>query len=90
MNFLAETATEVIARNVLNDETKTSDNLWYEESLPTETILSGLLVQVKGNGDCIEALRKITNNVIQLGGSMTVGRGLCKMTIDGGDDNVNS
>lgn len=90
MNFLAETATEVIARNVLNDETKTSDNLWYEESLPTETILSGLLLQVKGNGQCMQALKDITKDAIQLGGSMTVGRGLCQMIIDGGANNANS
>lgn len=86
MNFLAETATEVIARNKLDDDTKTTVKgaLWYEESLPTETILSGLLVQVKGNGDCVEELAKITKGAIQLGGSMTVGRGLCQMIIDGG------
>ncbi len=83
MNFLAETATEVIARNVLNDETKTSDNLWYEESLPAETILSGLLVAVKNNPADINELQKHIGKTIQLGGSMTVGRGLCRMTIAG-------
>jgi CRISPR-associated protein Cmr4 len=84
MNFLAETATEVIARNKLDDDTKTTVKgaLWYEESLPTETILSGLLLEVKGNH--ISDIVKIAKNPIQLGGSMTIGRGLCQMIIDGG------
>jgi CRISPR-associated protein Cmr4 len=84
MNFLAETATEVIARNKLDDDTKTTVKgaLWYEESLPTETILSGLLLQVKGNH--IADIVGIAKDPIQLGGSMTVGRGLCQMIIDNG------
>jgi CRISPR-associated protein Cmr4 len=90
MNFLAETATEVIARNVLNDDTKTSDNLWYEESLPTETILSGLLLEVKEKQDYVKELGKHITNPIQLGGSMTVGRGLCQIIIDGGTKNADS
>lgn len=85
MNFLTETATEVIARNKLDDETKTTVKgaLWYEESLPAETILSGLLVQVRGDGGYIDEIAKLTENTLQFGGSMTVGRGLCKMIIAG-------
>jgi CRISPR-associated protein Cmr4 len=87
MNFLAETATEVIARNKLDDDTKTTVKgaLWYEESLPAETILSGLLLEVKG--DYLSDIVKIAKNPIQLGGSMTVGRGLCQMIIDSGGQN---
>lgn len=44
LSFLLETATEVSARIVINDESKTAENLWYEETLPTETILSGLVI----------------------------------------------
>jgi CRISPR-associated protein Cmr4 len=90
INFLAETATEVIARNKLDDDTKTTVKgaLWYEESLPTETILSGLLLQVKGNH--IADIVEIAKNPIQLGGSMTVGRGLCQMIIDNGGSDANS
>ena len=83
MNFLAETATEVSARNVLN-ENKTSKNLWYEESLPTETILSGLLVVAnkrKIDENLIDQVRGLVEKPIQLGGKMTVGRGLCRVTI---------
>lgn len=48
LNFLLLTATEVIARIKLKDDTKTVDSetgaLWYEEALPTETILYSLVV----------------------------------------------
>lgn len=84
MSFLAETATEVTARNIL-DENKTSANLWYEESLPSETILSGLLVavHVKAKSDEVfKIIKKLADKPIQLGGSMTVGRGLCQVGLD--------
>lgn len=87
MNFLAETATEITARNELK-ENKTSNNLWYEESLPTETILSGVLAMV-GNRKEIDVVKEVKNlceKPIQLGGNMTVGRGLCRIIIaDGGE-----
>jgi CRISPR-associated protein Cmr4 len=101
MSFLAETATEVTARNVLS-ENKTSNNLWYEESLPSETILSGLLVAVHvkaTSDDVFKTIKNLTAKPIQLGGSMTVGRGLCQIGLDyqvpqkdqnGGADNANS
>ncbi len=86
MNFLAETATEVTARNVLNDN-KTSNNLWYEESLPAESILSGVLANVGNRQDIIDSVRKICEKPIQLGGNMTVGRGLCRVVVHGGGGN---
>ncbi|HEX8565161.1 MAG TPA: type III-B CRISPR module RAMP protein Cmr4 [Pyrinomonadaceae bacterium] len=83
MNFLAETATEVIARNKLDDEKKATVQgaLWYEESLPSETILSGLLVSMRNNEADVTTLREISRKALQFGGSMTVGRGLCRLTI---------
>jgi CRISPR-associated protein Cmr4 len=39
MSFLSEHATDVVARVALKDDSKTVDNLWHEESLPSETIL---------------------------------------------------
>lgn len=54
MNFLLDTATEVTARIKLLEDKKTvqKGGLWYEEALPAETILSGLLVatEIKQNG----------------------------------------
>lgn len=93
MNFLLDTATEVTARIKLVEEKKTvqKGGLWYEESLPAETILSGLLVatEIKQNGqpripaaDIFSVVRGtlIQNNrprPVQLGGKATTGKGLC-------------
>jgi CRISPR-associated protein Cmr4 len=46
LNFLLTTATEVIARVQLQDETKTviEGALWYEEALPAESVLYSLVV----------------------------------------------
>lgn len=48
MSLLLETATEIVARIKLNTDTKTVDSeagaLWYEEALPTESVLYGLVV----------------------------------------------
>lgn len=45
MSLLLETATEVVARIKLEQETKTvaDGQLWYEEALPTESVLYGLV-----------------------------------------------
>lgn len=82
-SFLLETATEVIARNVL-DENKTSENLWYEEALPAESILEGLVIaQVIGKSDnpdtALTEMVKLTKGLIQLGGHATIGRGFCRL-----------
>lgn len=46
MTFLLETATEITARVRLDDAKKTvaKGGLWYEEALPAETILAGLVL----------------------------------------------
>jgi CRISPR-associated protein Cmr4 len=88
LGFLLETATEVTARNVLKD-TKTSDNLWYEESLPAETILQGLVVgqKVGASGltpdEVLEKVAALTTAPLRLGGNTTTGRGLCRVIMEG-------
>lgn len=87
LSFLLETATEVIARNVLDDN-KTSKNLWYEEALPAETVLVGLVTAqpVGSNGmnadDALQKVPELTTGLTQLGGNATVGRGLCRLRLD--------
>ena len=88
-NFLLETGTEVIARIRLEDDTKTvtKGGLWYEEALPTETILSGLVVaqQIGENGltpnKVLQEVTKLVKTPVQLGGSATIGRGLCRLQV---------
>ncbi|MEZ0348119.1 MAG: type III-B CRISPR module RAMP protein Cmr4 [Thermus sp.] len=91
MAFLLETATEVVARIRLDDETKTvaKGALWYEESLPAESVLYSL-VQAERSfrkdkpmpSDALLALfNGLLDGALQLGGKATVGRGLCRARV---------
>lgn len=95
LSFLLNTATEVVARIRLHDQQKTvvDGQLWYEEALPTETLLVGLAlgqnITAKDGTSCtdqqvITELAKINGETLQLGGKATVGRGLCQLRIAGG------
>ncbi len=96
MSLLLQTCTEITARIRLKNETKTVEQgaLWSEESLPVETILSGLVVatptrQKDGStptaNDLLEYVKKVTSQgAIQLGGKASVGRGVCHLTLAGG------
>lgn len=86
-NFLIDTATEITARIKLQSDSKTVQRggLWYEEALPTETILSGLLlITTAKTADVLRVfsvIDTIAENTLQLGGKATVGRGLCRMRL---------
>lgn len=100
-NFLVTTATEVTARIRLQENSKTvvDGGLWYEEALPTETILSGIVMAtphkdervrkfLKRDSDLtpeeiFKALAVLGDTTIQLGGKATVGRGLCRVRLAG-------
>lgn len=75
-NFLCETGTEVIAHNRIKDDTKVTDTgaLWYEETLPPETILFGFVWQQEF---CKTDLNCFCNSKLslQLGGKSSVGKG---------------
>lgn len=85
-SFLLNTATEVTARIKLDDDTKTTQQgaLWYEEALPTESILYGLALAFPNRStelkpDAIfSALERKISKPLQFGGGATVGRGLCQ------------
>lgn len=90
MSFLSQHATDVVARVALKDDSKTVDNLWHEESLPTESILVSLVQAVPNGktgmdtGQLLAALRSVASGTIQLGGKATVGRGRCRLLLQGG------
>ena len=86
MRFLLDTALEVTARIRLDEQTKTVQTgaLWYEEALPAETIMAGLVVvsPVKATNQEIQTvLQQVTQRPLQLGGNATVGRGLCQLSL---------
>lgn len=88
-DFLTQTATEVVARISIDDDTKIVKDgaLWYEESLPAESILAGCVwcdkvFGAQGSGlkpsDLLDEFCKTKpekERVWQLGGKASVGRG---------------
>lgn len=97
-DFLCETGTEVNTRVKINEDTKTvvDGALWTEESLPSETILAGIVQcdRVFGrNGEDITPARLLDRFAtgpltLQIGGKATIGRGQmrCVFTrVDGGE-----
>lgn len=100
-DFLTQTGTEVTARVKIDDDLKTvvDGALWNEESLPTETILVGLVscdrVYAKDTDGITEQalLDKFATDALtlQIGGKATVGRGRvrCVFTTVSGDDHAN-
>lgn len=85
-DFLAETATEVRARIRINQKTGTAEGqaLWYEENLPVETILWGVLAAHASRDGKKHSADFMLNQLpgpavrVQLGGKATVGRGLAR------------
>lgn len=88
-SFLADTATEVRARIKLKPGTRTVQKgaLWYEENLPAETILWGIIGCDRSRSleypkAAIDLMHELINEFIpeaekrlQVGGNATVGRG---------------
>jgi len=63
------------ARNVLNNETKTSKNLWYEETIPPDSLFYCLLAE-RGD-DALATVKALFREkpYIQVGANETVGQG---------------
>jgi CRISPR-associated protein Cmr4 len=85
--WLAENNTELRARIRLDPQTRTVERggLWYEESLPAESVLVGL-VQVAGDRDDDPwgALDAITDGLLQFGGKASTGQGVARIRLHGG------
>ena len=86
MAYLSVNGTQVASRIVLDDATKTSKNLWQEETLPSETILWSFVIArepradgLKSAKEVMDAMRDILGNdePVQIGGNETVGNGWC-------------
>ncbi|MER2554427.1 MAG: type III-B CRISPR module RAMP protein Cmr4 [Thauera sp.] len=88
--FLADTATEIRARVRINDETRTVARgaLWYEENLPAESVLWGVIgisasrsTRHPASAGDLAALLPRGELCLQIGGKHTVGRGLCRFLL---------
>lgn len=78
----------VHAHNVLKEGTKTSTNLWYEEALPTDTLLYSIMAPRSGRNanDAATALEAVLAKVrqqkwFQFGGNETTGQGICRLHV---------
>jgi CRISPR-associated protein Cmr4 len=88
---LVKNATQVSARIVLK-QNKTSENLWYEESIPTDTLFYTLLMASKPRGGnsitdakgVLDKVQQTITNYLQIGGNETVGMGWCAVRYYGG------
>ena len=88
MGFLTETATEVRARIVLNQNTGTvrKGGLWNEENLPAEAVLWGIFALSESNNkqnscsaeDSFQDAFPDAETLLQLGGNAGVGSGLVR------------
>lgn len=87
MTFLLDTAVEVIPRVRVDENAKTVERggLWYEEALPTETVLAGPVVSTPigaaTHQEIFRILSGLVNRPLQMGGKATIGRGLCQLTL---------
>ena len=83
--LLAETATEVVARIKIKDETKTvqTGGLWYEEAVPSESIFWSPMLLAPRKGISVESLDQLVTkgwtDCVQIGGNATVGRGIIRL-----------
>lgn len=92
-SYLLETATEVTARIRLAKDTRTVERgaLWYEESLPVESLLWGVASaipvregragEIVGVETVFETLAELCQRPVQLGGKATVGRGMGRLRL---------
>jgi len=93
---LVRYATQISARIQLNDR-KTTDgdggNLWYEETLPPETLLYALALchapRKKESAETAQDMAKklqdlLSDRFLQIGGNETVGQGWCCVKVSGG------
>ncbi len=91
-NHLSQYATPVTPHISIDNETKTTKGraLWYEESLPPDTLLySALIMQKSRKGgetakDLMEGLSDLLKDkYLQIGGNETTGMGWCRMALVG-------
>ena len=71
----------ITARNKLNETTKSSEALWYEEAIPPDTVLYTLVTERLARDEPLAALCALleTRPYMQLGGNETTGQGWFKL-----------
>lgn len=86
--YFSQYGLPVNARNVLDKETKTSKNLWYEEVVPSDALFYTLVIARKGQEGDIEHVKQLFDEFpyLQVGGNETIGQGWCAVSyLEGGE-----
>jgi len=75
----------VSARNVLDEDKKTSKNLWYEEAVPPDALFYALVAERRQGTDALQELLDLFAEVpyLQVGGNETVGHGVLAVQVLG-------
>ncbi len=81
-SYFARYGLVVNARNVLDDKTKVSENLWYEETIPSDSLFYALLLARYGEESALASLKEVFEKrpYLQVGGNETVGQGWCAVS----------
>lgn len=89
--YYASYGLQVNARNILHEETKISQNLWYEESIPSDSLFYALIISRPGREDALKEIQQLfaAQPYLQLGGNETIGQGWCAIKwLDGESDSL--
>lgn len=91
---LVQMATEIVARVRISSETGTVEKgaLWYEEYLPSDTLLYSVVAigkprktieGLKTADDVVNELKEFDGFFLQIGGNETIGKGFVKLKVIG-------
>jgi len=77
--YFASYGLQINARNVLHEETKTSKNLWYEETIPADSVFYAILMARPGKEDALDKVKGFFRGrpYLQVGGNESIGQGWC-------------
>ena len=81
--WFARNATAITPHVAIESETKTvkSGALWYEETLPSDTLLYTMLMGEDAHVDSVLGMVSGDKPFIQIGGNETVGMGWCRVQV---------
>ena len=80
--WFARYGLSIQARNVLEDGTKKSKNLWYEETMPPDTVMYAIVMGRSDESlDSLDALFPQGDPYLQAGGNETTGQGWFAATV---------
>lgn len=80
--YFARYGLQINTRNVLENDTKKSKNLWQEEVIPPDTLFYTILFERLGDGAMAELEKMFEERpYLQIGGNETVGQGWCSVAL---------